>query len=140
MDEIESPIKPLHVYYAFTIRQKAWPFWESWYFSLDKNPTFPKGYELKDRLGAATTDGQGQFVRMECPNPSDIVHINNPGYAKPATLADLEVDRDTWRAWAERYERDRDYWQTLAMQFHDAVHAEVDRRNAEIERRSKVEI
>lgn len=29
--------------------------------------------------------------------------------------------------------KDRDYWQALAMQFHDAVHAE-------IERRAKVEI
>lgn len=42
-------------------------------------------------------------------------------------------DIDRLEALVTELTKDRDYWQALAMQFHDAVHAE-------IERRAKVEI
>lgn len=54
------------------------------------------------------------------------IEVRHPGEGALEALSRLEA-RDA------ELTKDRDYWQALAMQFHDAVHAE-------IERRAKVEI
>lgn len=146
MSTNNSPLESLSGYHAFTIKQTSWPFWESWYFSPNKLPDFPEGYALKAYLGQALTDKEGQFVRIECPKESEIIHIanaNSPIADKLCTkdyIEGLHCDIDRLETRLDEITKDRDYWQALAMQFHDAVHAEVDRRNAEIERRAKVEI